>query len=215
MAEPKNNEPLSGLTHLLGAMLSVAALVILAALASARGSAWHIVSFSVYGTSLILLYLASAAYHFLPLENSKKTIFRKIDHSLIYILIAGTYTPVCLTVLRGGWGWSIFGVVWGMALAGVFIKLREINISGWLSAAIYVLMGWIALIAIFPILESLSQKGLFWLLAGGAFYTTGTAFFALDKVVPRKRWFGMHEIFHIFVLAGSFCHFWMMFELLS
>ncbi|MFH1917983.1 MAG: hemolysin III family protein [Nanoarchaeota archaeon] len=203
-----NNEPLSSLTHFIGFLLSIAGLVLLIVFASLSGTAWHIVAFSIFGTSLILLYLASTLYHFFPKESKAKRIFRKIDYSFIYILIAGTYTPVCLTVLRGGWGWSLFGIVWALAILGVILELINVEVKGWVSTIIYIFMGWIILIALLPLINSISGKGFLILFMGGVSYTAGAIFFALDKIVPRTRWFGMHEIFHFFVLVGSFLHFW-------
>jgi len=206
----RQNEPFSSLSHLMGAIFSFIGLVVLITLASLHGNVWKVVGFSIYGISLVLLYAASAIYHFISSENNKKKLFQKFDHALIYVLIAGTYTPICLVILRGGWGWSIFGIIWGLAIAGILIKFLEIKIKPWLSAVLYILMGWIAIVAISPLAKSLSSGGLAWLFAGGLSYTIGTIFFGLERYIPRKRWFGMHEIFHLFVLTGSFCHFWMM-----
>lgn len=206
----KQNEPFSSLSHFIGTILSLVGLILLVVLAGIKGNAWKVVGFSIYGISLVLLYGASALYHFISSENNKKKLFQKFDHALIYVLIAGTYTPICLVVLRGAWGWSIFGVVWGLAVAGILIKFLELKIKPWLSTVLYILMGWVAVVAISPLAESLSAGGLVWLFVGGLFYTVGTIFFGLERYIPRKRWFGMHEVFHIFVLGGSFCHFWLM-----
>lgn len=208
----KDNEPLSSLTHLLGAALSVVGLVVLLVLAGKLGDPWRIVSFSIYGASLILLYVASGVYHLISMQSQKKMIFQKIDHAMIYLLIAGTYTPICLVAIRGGWGWSIFGVVWALALIGLILKFFGVGLRGWFSAVIYIVMGWIAIIAISPILKTFSIEAIGWLFAGGLFYTVGTIFFGLERFVNRHRWFGMHEIFHLFVLVGSFCHFWLMYR---
>ncbi|HAU07950.1 MAG: Channel protein, hemolysin III family [Candidatus Yanofskybacteria bacterium GW2011_GWF1_44_227] len=206
----KQNEPFSSLSHFLGTILSLVGLILLVVLAAIKGNAWKVVGFSIYGISLVLLYGASALYHFISSENNRKKLFQKFDHALIYVLIAGTYTPICLIVLRGGWGWSIFGIVWSLAIAGILIKFLELKIKSWLSTVLYILMGWVAVVAISPLSKSLPDGGLVWLFTGGLFYTVGTIFFGLERYIPRKRWFGMHEIFHIFVLAGSFCHFWLM-----
>lgn len=131
---------------------------------------------------------------------------------MIYVLIAGTYTPICLVPLRGGWGWSIFGVIWGLAILGIILKTTSKKIKGWFSALFYILIGWLILIAFLPLMESLPAHGLGWLVAGGISYTLGTIFFGLDHIVPRTRWFGMHEVFHLFVIGGSFSHFWVMFK---
>ena len=208
----KDNEPMSGLTHLIGMLLSIAGLVLLIVFASLYGSVWHVVAFSIFGVSLTLLYLASTIYHFIPKKSKFKNIFRKIDHSMIYILIAGTYTPVTLILLRGGWGWSLFGVIWGIAIFGIILKVISKKIRGGISTLIYLLMGWLVVIAWAPLIKAISFDGLIWLVIGGLFYTFGTIFFGLETILPRKRWIGMHEVFHVFVVAGSFSHFWLMFK---
>jgi hemolysin III len=132
---------------------------------------------------------------------------------MIYLLIAGTYTPICLVTLRGGWGWSLFGVVWGLAAIGVLIKLFWMErVPRAMSFALYLLMGWVAIVAVVPIVQAFSPGALGWLAAGGLFYTVGTIFLGLDAVVPRGRWWGMHEVFHLFVVAGSLAHYWLMWE---
>ncbi len=206
----KLKEPFSGLSHLAGAFLSIAALSVLVTLASLQATAWHVVSFSIYGTSMILLYTASALYHLLPLSERGSQVLRILDHVMIFMLIAGTYTPICLVPLRGGWGWSIFGVVWGLAVAGVFISLFWIHAPRWVTTGIYLLMGWVCIVAIYPIVTSLTPEGIFWLVAGGLFYSVGAVVYALKKPNPWPPHFGFHEIWHLFVLAGSFCHFMVM-----
>lgn len=205
----KQNEPGSATIHLIGLLLSIAALTLLVVFAAIYSTAWHVVGFSIFGTSLILLYLASTLYHFFHVTSKAKEIFKKIDHAMIHILIAGTYTPICLVAIRGAWGWSLFGIIWGLAITGILLKIL-INIKPWISAMIYLFMGWIIIIAFVPLGKSIPSEGLWWLFAGGIFYTIGVLLLGLDRIVPRTRWFGMHEIFHIFVLAGSFSHFWLM-----
>jgi len=205
----KNNEPLSALTHLVAAILSVVALVVMVILASTKGSIYHIISYSIFGASLILLYLASTLYHFIS-DKELKEFFRRVDHSMIYVLIAGTYTPISLNLDNRFWGWLLFGLVWTMALAGIIVRSTGVKIKPWLSTALYIAMGWLALIAIKPLLAWLNPGAVFWLFCGGVLYTVGTIFFALDDKIKRTRWFGMHEIFHLFVIAGSFSHFWLM-----
>lgn len=206
----KQNEPLASLTHFLGFLLSIAALVLLVIFAVMKGTVWHVVAYSIFGSSMILLYAASAWYHFVDARGDWKSTLRKLDHSMIYILIAGTYTPISLIILSGGWGWSIFGVAWALALAGIAFKISKLNFQGLKSVLFYIFMGWLVLIAFFPLLKLLPLAGWFWLILGGVCYTLGTVFFGLDKIVKRNRWFGLHEIFHLFVIAGSFCHFWLM-----
>lgn len=209
MASQSKNEPISSLTHLIGFLLAVAGLVLLVVFAARHGNAWAIVAFSIFGTSMILLYLFSTIYHFLPSPGRAKEVFHRIDKSVIYVLIAGTYTAVCLTVLRGWWGWSLFGAIWALAIFGVVLSSAA-KIKGWLSTALYLVMGWLGVIAISPLVSTLPSQGLWWLVAGGVFYTLGAAFFSLDAVVPRTRWVGMHEVFHVLVIAGSFSHFWLL-----
>lgn len=204
-------DPVSGFTHLLGMFLSIAALVLLAYFAVHEATSWHIVSFAIFGASLILLYMASALYHLLPVSEKWKKILQNIDHMMIYILIAGTYTPICLVPLRGGWGWSIFGVIWGCAALGVaghtFYRAPR-----WLSTLIYVMMGWLVIIAFWPLVQNVPARGIAWLIAGGVFYSIGALIYALRWPLRNAKWFGFHEIFHLFVMAGSVSHFWMMFK---
>lgn len=206
----KNNEPLSAITHLVAMLFAIAGLVLLIVRGAVKGSAWHVVGFSIFGACMILLYLASTVYHF-TWHHKGKRVMRKIDHAMIFVLIAGTYTPICLTLLRGGWGWSIFGVIWGLALAGILWKTCFKLKYGWISTLLYICMGWLIIIAAIPLVKVVPYQGLFWLVGGGLLYTIGTVFYGLDKIVPRNRWVGMHEIFHLFVMAGSFFHFWFMF----
>lgn len=208
----KNNEPLSSLSHFVGFGLSIAGLVLLIVSAVKLSTAWHVVSFSVFGASLILLYLASTIYHAIPKNSKFKQIFRRIDLSLIFILIAGTYTPIALVPLRGAWGWTIFGLVWGGALLGVAFQILKIELKLSALVLMYVLMGWIVIIALPALLNVLTPISMIWLFAGGLFYTFGAVFIVLDRIMSRAKWFGMHEIFHLFVLAGSFSHFWLIYK---
>ena len=207
-----DNEPMSSLTHLFGVLLSIAATVLMIVAAVRHGTAWHVVSFSVFGASLILLYLASTVYHSIPKSHRLKKTFQRIDLSLIFVLIAGSYMPILLVPMRGVWGWTIFGVVWGVALIGVVIQIFKIKHKYWVDVVLYLSMGWIVMIALPILLKTLSPISFAWLLIGGVAYTIGVIFLALDRVVPRSRWFGMHEIFHVFVLAGSFSHFLLMYK---
>lgn len=207
---PSLNEPLSGATHLVATLLSIAGLSLLVTLGALRGTATHVVSFSVFGASLVLLYFFSTLYHFLSKDHPAKDLFQILDHITIYLLIAGTYTPLVLIVLPPAWGWSIFGAIWGLALFGALIKVFRLRIAGWLSGVFYILMGWLIVIALIPLTNALPTGGILWLLAGGIFYTVGTIFFALDAVVKLNRWYTLHDIFHIFVMLGSFSHFWFM-----
>ncbi|MDO8521985.1 MAG: hemolysin III family protein [bacterium] len=206
-----SNEPLSSATHFVATLLSVAGLSLLVTLAALRGTATHVVSFSIFGASLVLLYLFSTLYHFLSKNHPAKDLFQILDHAAIYILIAGTYTPLVLIVLPTAWGWSMFGVIWGLALSGVLIKVLR-PVQRWVSGGLYLLMGWLIVIAFVPLKDALPLEGILWLLAGGIFYTVGTIFCALDDVKKLNAWYSFHDIFHIFVMLGSFCHFWFMYK---
>lgn len=197
-------EPFNCYSHLFGVVLAITGLVALLELSG--DDPWRLVSFSVYGASLILLYLASTVYHWLVLPISQRRWLNRIDHAAIFCLIAGTYTPVCLVTLRGGWGWSLFGVVWGAALAGTIVNLCFRSLPRWVSASIYVGMGWTAVVAIVPIVHAFPASALLWLFAGGLLYTTGAAVYATRWPNPFPRVFGFHEIFHVFVLGGSIAH---------
>ena len=207
-----SNEPLSGTTHLIAALLSIAGLSLLITLSAMRGEAIHVVSFSVFGASLVLLYLFSTVYHFISKSHPAKVLFQILDHITIYILIAGTYTPLVLIVLPPMWGWGMFSVIWALALFGILIKIFLRAVQGWVSAIFYILMGWLIVIALVPLKEALPLEGMLWLLAGGVFYTVGTVFFALDRTIKLNRWYTLHDIFHVFVMLGSFSHFWFMFR---
>jgi len=206
----KDNEPLSALSHFIGALLSIAALVLMIIYAALHGTAAHVVGFSIFGASLILLYAASTIYHWIPKDRHAKLILRRIDHAMIFVLIAGTYTPLCITMASAAWGWSLFGVIWGLALIGIIIKAIGIQLKNWVSPVIYICMGWLLVVAFSPLVEWLPLYAIYWLIAGGLFYTLGVIFYGLEKVLPRTRWWGMHEVFHLFVVAGSFSHFWLM-----
>lgn len=194
-----SEEIASSVTHGLGAALSVAALVVLVVLASLHGDAWKIVSVAIFGASLVVLYSCSTLYHAFP-PGRAKHFFLILDHSAIYILIAGSYTPFALVTLRGGWGWALFGVVWGLAVGGVLFKCFFIHRLKVLSTCVYLLMGWVALVALRPLLRALPLPGFLLLLGGGLAYSAGVFFYA-----SRRRF--AHSVWHIFVLAGSAFHF--------
>jgi hemolysin III len=195
-----SEELANSLTHGLGLTMSIAGFLVLVVLAAMRGSAWRIVSCAVYGVTLILLYAASTLYHSLHSRRLRR-ILRVCDHSAIYLLIAGTYTPFLLVNLRGGWGWSLFGVIWSLAMAGILFKVWFVEHLVVWSTVVYLLMGWLALLAIKPMLHAVPLSGILWLVAGGVMYSVGVVFFAWKKV-PYN-----HAIWHGFVLAGSTCHY--------
>ncbi len=205
-------EPVNAISHMVGGLAAIAGLVLLVVFSSFYASTWHIVSFSIYGASLILMYSASSVYHSLNISDKGIRVLKKIDHIMIYLLIAGSYTPICLVPLRGIWGWTIFGIVWGIAVAGIFIKIFFINMSQWISTGIYLLMGWLCMIAIVPLVKSVQPGCMTWLVAGGIFYSVGAIIYGLEPPDAKPGILGFHEVWHFFVLAGSACHFWVMFR---
>jgi hemolysin III len=193
-------ELVNTLTHGTGALLSAAGLIVLVALACLHGTTLHIASCSIYGTTLVLLYTASALYHSARSPRLKH-IFKVIDHSCIYLLIAGTYTPFTLVTLQGSWGWMLFGLIWVLAAVGIVFQIFFVYRFKILATVAYVLMGWVAVVAIKPLLEALPAGGFAWILAGGLVYTAGALFY-LWKSLPYN-----HAIWHLFVLGGSTCHY--------
>jgi len=190
----------NSITHGIGALLGISALVLLVVSASRYGDAWSIVSCSIYGSTLIFLYTASTLYHSFTGKRVKR-IFRFFDHASIYLLIAGTYTPVLLVSLRGPWGWSLFGIVWAMAVGGIIAKITVTGTWDFLSTLVYIAMGWIIIIAIKPLLSAAPAGFVVWLCIGGISYTAGTVFY-LWEGIPYN-----HAIWHLFVLGGSIAHF--------
>ena len=193
-------EVANSVTHGLGLVASIVGGIVLVVLAAERGEAWHVVSAAVYGSTLVALYAASTLYH--ALKGTKALdVLRLLDHCAIYLLIAGTYTPITLISLRGEWGWALFGAVWALAVAGIFFKVFATGRFGYLSTVAYVLMGWICILALKPILLLLSPGAIALLLAGGLSYTAGTIFYAWERI-PYS-----HAVWHLFVIAGSVCHY--------
>ncbi len=193
-------EIFNSITHGIGTLLGVAALVILVVMSVNHGNVWHIVSTSIFGASIIILYMSSTLYHSLTAPKAKH-VFKILDHSSIFILIAGTYTPFLLVTLRGPWGWSLFGVIWGLAVSGIVMKSIFIRRFKILSTIIYLLMGWIVIIALKPLLAALPKGGFLWLFGGGLSYTLGVVFYEWKKL-PMS-----HGIWHLFVIGGTVCHF--------
>ena len=187
-------------SHGIGAVLSVAGLVISVVMAAQTGDATKIVSFAIFGTSMILLYASSTLYHAFT-HKKVKQVFQYADHIAIFILIAGTYTPIALILLHGAWGWTLFGLAWGLAIAGIIYEVVFMNKYKWVSISIYLGMGWIAAVAIKPLMETMPFGLFLWVLAGGLFYTFGSIFYLADKV----KFF--HFVWHLFVIAGTLCHF--------
>ena len=198
-------DPVSGLLHLIGAVLAIPATVILILLG--LDSVWKIASFSIYGACLFMLFTFSTIYHCLPSRfGGKHQVFRKLDHLAIYALIAGTYTPFCLVTLRGPWGWTLFGITWGLAILGITLQSIFINVPRIITTSIYVLMGWMILIAIKPIMHYLPSTGILLLLLGGITYSIGGVIYTIKKPNFHKL-FDFHDLWHIFVLLGAFFHF--------
>jgi hemolysin III len=185
---------------LTGVVLAGAGAVALIVPAAQLGDPWKIVSFSIYGAMLLLLYATSTLYH--SIRGPSKAVWRRLDHCAIYLLIAGSYTPFALVTLRGGWGWSLFGVVWGLALLGMAQEKWLGQGKRRLSLAIYIVMGWLALVATVPLVEALKVEGFLWLAAGGLVYSIGIVFYATDH-----KWRHGHGVWHLFVIGGSACHY--------
>ncbi len=196
----RNEEIANSLTHGLGILLSIAGLIVMILMAAHRGDMWQIVSFSIFGSSLIVLYLASTLYHSIA-QPAAKRFLKVFDHSAIYVLIAGSYTPFVLVTLRGPWGWSIFGVVWGLAIAGILMKCLFIGRFHNASVILYLLMGWLCVVASKPMLAGLSRLSILLLVFGGLSYTLGVVFYKWHKL-PYN-----HAIWHLFVLGGSAFHY--------
>lgn len=195
-----HGERFNAWSHLVGALLALTGSIWLIVLSSLDGDPWKIVGVSIYGATLLLLYTISTVYH--SVRGRAKRILRKLDHLSIYLLIAGSYTPFCLVTLNGAWGWTLFGIVWGLAIIGMLQEIKPRSEARVLSLVIYALMGWIVLIAIGPLLRNLGAEGFAWLLAGGIVYTAGIVFFVYDT--RFRHW---HGIWHLFVVGGSSLHF--------
>lgn len=194
-------ERFNSISHMVGAGLAVTGSIALITIAARLGDPWKIVSFSIYGAMLVALYVFSTVYH--SVRGRAKDILRKLDHCAIYMLIAGTYTPFALVSLRGSWGWWLLGIVWSLALIGIVQELWLGNRTRVLSLILYVLMGWLALVAVVPLWHALTPPGFAWLLAGGALYTGGLVFYATDHRLRHG-----HGVWHLFVVGGSGCHFY-------
>lgn len=208
-------EPFNALTHLLGAVLAVVGMVVLLVNGAANDSARQIVAFAIFGTSLVLVYSSSGLYHLLDISERGLATLRRVDHMMIYVLIAGTYTPICLVLLRGRLGIGLLIGVWIIALAGIVQKLAWMSAPRWFSTVLYLGMGWAAMIVAKPLLDAAPLGFFLWVIAGGGFYSVGAVVYATKWPNPAPRTFGFHEIWHLFVLAGSFCHFWAVFAYIS
>lgn len=200
-------EVANAITHGFGVGIAIAALVILVVYSALLGDTWKVVSFSIYGATMILLFLSSTLYHSFP-QPTLKRFFRILDHSSIFLLIAGTYTPVTIGAMRGGWGWTLFGIIWGLTLIGICLKIFAMSKLKWVSIVVYLMMGWIIIIAIKPLVQVVSREFLIWIAIGGLAYSLGIIFYTARKLPFH------HAIWHLFVLAGSISHFFAMLSLI-
>ena len=209
----KLKDPGSSITHFIGMLMALFAATPLLIRASLNPDKIHVVSLAIFILSMILLYGAGATYHALDLSEKMNCILRKLDHMMIFVLISGTYSPVCVIVLGGSVGYGLLALVWGIALAGILVKAFWITCPRWFSSILYIAMGWVCVLAFTQIMNSLSQQAFLWLLAGGIIYTIGGVIYALKLPIfnSRHKNFGSHEIFHLFVMGGSICHFIMMY----
>lgn len=209
-------EPGSAITHFIGMVMAIFASVPLLFKAAQEPDRIYIISMTIYAVSLILLYAASTTYHTFDISEKVNTILKKIDHMMISVLIAGSYTPVCLIVLKGRLGIILLSIVWAIAIAGILIKAFWVYCPKWVSSVLYIGMGWTCVLAFTQLLNNLSPAAFGWLLAGGIIYTVGGVIYALKLPLfnSRHKNFGSHEIFHLFVMAGSACHFVVMYAFL-
>ena len=210
-------DPGSALTHFIAMILAIIAAMPLLSKAGHDSGHMHISALAVFILSMIGLYAASTIYHTLDISPKINKLLRKIDHMMIFILIAGTYTPVCMIVLGDKTGWTMLTLVWGIATVGIFINALWITCPKWFSSLIYIAMGWVCILAITKILSSMPRAGFMWLLAGGIIYTVGGIIYAmrLPFFNSHHRYFGSHEIFHLFVMGGSLCHYVMMYRFVA
>lgn len=209
----KLKDPGSSITHFIGMLMALFAATPLLIRASMNPDKIHVISLAVFIVSMILLYAASATYHALDLSERTNQILRKLDHMMIFVLIAGSHTPICVIVLGGRLGYTMLAVIWGIAFAGILIKGFWITCPKWFSSALYIAMGWVCVLSFTQLINSLSPGAFRWLLAGGIIYTVGGIIYALKLPIfnNRHKNFGSHEIFHLFVMGGSVCHFIMMY----
>ena len=217
MKEQKNKkirikEPVNALTHFLGFLLSIPILIIFLKKAKEEASFVSVIAFLIFGISLLLLYGASTMYHNLNISEKGTALLRLVDHMMIFVLIAGTYTPVCLIPLRGKWGWTLLICVWTFAIAGILLKIFWLNAPRWFSTLLYVVMGWLVLIAFVPLEQAIPISGIVLLATGGIVYTIGAIIYAMKWSKLKLKYFGFHEIFHLFVMGGSALHILFMFE---
>jgi hemolysin III len=213
----KPKDPGSAITHFIGMLMAIFSATPLLIRAAKQPDPVHLVSLAIFIISMIILYSASTIYHTFNLSDHANKILKKFDHMAIFVMIAGSYTPICLIVLKGKLGFSMFLLIWGMAIAGMIVKMFWIYCPKWVSSVIYIAMGWTCVLAFTQILNSLPKAGFFWLFAGGIIYTVGGVIYALKLPLfnTKHKYFGSHEIFHLFVMGGSICHFILMYQFIS
>ncbi len=217
MKKLKPKDPGSAITHFIGMIMALFAATPLLIKAATSPDAIHIISLTVFILSMILLYAASTVYHTFNISKKVNKILKKLDHCMIFILIAGTYTPICLIVLGKTTGWFLFTLIWAMALAGIIMKTCWVYCPKWLSSAVYIIMGWTCVLCFSPLINALPSRGFGWLLAGGIIYTIGGVIYALKLPIFNRKHasFGSHEVFHLFVMGGSLCHFILMYSFVA
>ena len=201
-------ETISGLTHLAGGLVTAVACFALAREGYVRGGAFQAVANSVFALTLVAMYASSSIYHLLPVTHPSRPFYRRLDHMSIFLLIAGSYTPLCIGPLGGPLGWTFLAVIWTVAAAGLLFKIFWMDAPRWLSTSLYVAMGWLLAFAIVPLYQALPAAGIGFLVASGVIYTLGALVYGIQKPDPWPGVFGFHEIWHLFVMAGSACHFW-------
>ncbi len=213
----KIKDPGSAITHFIGMLMACLAALPLLIKAATNPDKIHIISLSIFVLSMIGLYLASTLYHSLNINPKINKVLKKFDHMMISVLIAGTYTPICLIVLKGVVGWFLFSLIWGMAIGGIVLKAIWVTCPKWISSVVYIAMGWTCVLAFGPLINSLPKNGLLLLISGGIIYTLGGIIYALKLPIfnSRHKYFGSHEIFHLCVMAGSFCHFLLMYQFVA
>lgn len=213
----KIKDPGSAVTHFIGMLMAMFAAVPLLIKAAREPDRIHLIALAIFIVSMILLYAASTTYHTLDLSERTNKILKKIDHMMIFILIAGTYTPICLITLKGPVGYGLLALVWGIAIVGIVIKGFWIYCPKWFSSVLYIAMGWVCVLAFTQIMNALPRAAFLWLLAGGIIYTIGGVIYALKLPIfnSKHKNFGSHEIFHLFVMGGSFCHFIVMYAFVA
>lgn len=213
----KLKDPGSAITHFIGMLMAMFAAIPLIIKSLSAPDKIHVMCLSIFIISMIMLYGASTAYHSFNLSDKTNKLLKKLDHCMIFVMIAGSYTPICVIVLQGITGYTLLAIVWGIALLGIIFKLCWVTCPKWLSSCLYIAMGWVCVLAFTQIINALPSAAFNWLLAGGIIYTIGGVIYALKLPIfnSKHKYFGSHEVFHCFVIAGSICHFIMMFNYVS